>query len=61
MEAEWKGSLSDGTGIMKLGSGAFNGSYSFKSRFESGKGTNPNCDGVSPVRAVMTDAYDLIS
>ncbi len=40
-EAEWKGSLSDGTGIMKLGSGAFNGSYSFKSRFESGKGTNP--------------------
>jgi osmotically inducible protein OsmC len=26
---------------MKLGSGAYEGSYSFASRFESGKGTNP--------------------
>ena len=26
---------------MKLGSGAFEGSYSFKSRFEDGPGTNP--------------------
>jgi osmotically inducible protein OsmC len=26
---------------MKLGSGAFEGAYSFKSRFESGTGTNP--------------------
>ena len=40
-EAEWKGSLSDGTGVMKLGSGAFDGRYSFKSRFENAKGTNP--------------------
>ena len=40
-EAEWKGSLKDGGGTVKLGSGAFQGSYSFASRFENGKGTNP--------------------
>ena len=40
-EAEWKGNLRDGQGTVKLGSGAFEGSYSFPSRFESGKGTNP--------------------
>lgn len=40
-EAEWRGSISDGSGTMKLGSGAFEGRYSFKSRFENEKGTNP--------------------
>lgn len=40
-EAEWNGSLSEGSGTMKLGSGAFEGRYSFKSRFENEKGTNP--------------------
>lgn len=40
-EAEWRGSLSAGSGTMKLGSGAFEGRYSFKSRFENEKGTNP--------------------
>lgn len=40
-EAEWKGSLAEGSGVMKLGSGAFEGRYSFKSRFENEKGTNP--------------------
>ena len=40
-EAEWKGTLKEGAGIMRLGSGAFEGAYSFPSRFESGKGTNP--------------------
>jgi osmotically inducible protein OsmC len=40
-EAEWHGSLRDGAGKMKLGSGAYEGSYSFPSRFEEGKGTNP--------------------
>jgi osmotically inducible protein OsmC len=39
--ALWEGNLRDGSGTMKLGSGAFEGSYSFKSRFESGSGTNP--------------------
>jgi len=40
-EAEWKGNLREGSGSVKLGSGAFEGSYSFGSRFENGKGTNP--------------------
>ena len=40
-EAEWKGNLSRGSGQMKLGSGAFEGSFSFPSRFEDGPGTNP--------------------
>ena len=40
-DAEWKGGLRGGTGSVKLGSGAFEGQYSFSSRFESGVGTNP--------------------
>jgi osmotically inducible protein OsmC len=40
-EAEWKGTIKEGGGKVKLGSGAFEGAYSFKSRFESGTGTNP--------------------
>lgn len=39
--AEWKGNLREGSGTVELGSGAFKGSYSFPSRFESGTGTNP--------------------
>jgi lipoyl-dependent peroxiredoxin len=40
-EAEWRGSLREGTGQMKLGSGAYEGAYSFPSRFEEGAGSNP--------------------
>jgi len=40
-EAEWKGTLKEGQGTIKLGSGSFEGQYSFPSRFEDGKGTNP--------------------
>ncbi len=39
--AVWTGKLKDGKGKMKLGSGAFEGNYSFSSRFEEGTGTNP--------------------
>lgn len=39
--AEWKGTLKEGKGTVKLGSGAFEGPYSFVSRFEEGPGTNP--------------------
>lgn len=39
--AEWSGNLARGNGTMSLGSGAFEGSYSFASRFENGEGTNP--------------------
>ena len=40
-EAEWRGDLPSGGGTIKFGSGAFEGAYSFKSRFEEGTGTNP--------------------
>ncbi len=46
-EAEWQGSLSHGTGVIRLGSGAFEGRYSFAARFENethfghAKTTNP--------------------
>ena len=39
--AEWNGSISEGSGKMAFGSGAFEGPYSFKSRMEEGPGTNP--------------------
>lgn len=39
--ATWKGALRDGKGSMKLGSGAYEGAFSFASRFEEGAGTNP--------------------
>jgi len=39
--AEWKGTLKEGAGTMKLGSGAYEGPFTFASRFESGPGTNP--------------------
>ena len=38
---KWEGALKDGHGTMSLGSGAFEGQYSFSSRFEEGTGTNP--------------------
>src|ERR1700738_1023474 len=39
--AVWDGTLKQGKGTMKLGSGAYEGAYSFSSRFEEGTGTNP--------------------
>ena len=39
--AVWEGGLEEGKGTVSLGSGAFEGNYSFKSRFEDGQGTNP--------------------
>jgi osmotically inducible protein OsmC len=40
-EAIWEGNLREGKGRVKLGSGAYEGAYSFRSRFEEGPGTNP--------------------
>ena len=40
-EAQWNGNLREGNGTMKTGSGAYNGAYSFGSRFESAQGSNP--------------------
>jgi lipoyl-dependent peroxiredoxin len=39
--AVWEGTLKSGKGKMKLGSGAFEAPYSFASRFENARGTNP--------------------
>jgi osmotically inducible protein OsmC len=39
--ATWKGGLKNGKGTMKIGAGVYQGSYSFASRFEDGRGTNP--------------------
>jgi osmotically inducible protein OsmC len=39
--ARWEGGLQQGKGSVRLGSGAFEGAYSFTSRFEDGAGTNP--------------------
>ena len=39
--AVWNGTLKDGSGNMKLASGAYEGPYSFGSRFEDAPGTNP--------------------
>lgn len=39
--ATWKGNLKEGEGSVRLGSGGYEGSYSYLSRFEGGTGTNP--------------------
>jgi len=39
--ARWEGSIKEGKGQVDFGNGAFTGAYSFASRFEDGKGTNP--------------------
>ena len=39
--AQWQGDLKAGAGSVRLGSGAFEGKYSFGTRFEGAPGTNP--------------------
>ena len=39
--ARWEGSLTEGSGTMRMASGAYESPYSFQSRFEEGDGTNP--------------------
>jgi osmotically inducible protein OsmC len=40
-DAEWTGTLQEGSGDMRLGGGAYEGAYTYASRFEEGTGTNP--------------------
>jgi osmotically inducible protein OsmC len=40
-EAEWEGNLKTGKGTVSVGSGLCEGNYSFGSRFEQARGTNP--------------------
>lgn len=39
--AVWKGTLKEGNGTMALGSGSYEGPFTYASRFEDGPGTNP--------------------
>jgi len=39
--AVWNGSLQEGNGTMRMASGAYEGPYTFQSRFQEGDGTNP--------------------
>jgi lipoyl-dependent peroxiredoxin len=39
--AQWQGDLKSGSGELTVGEGAWQGEYSFASRFEEGDGTNP--------------------
>jgi len=39
--AVWRGTLKRGAGVMRLGNGAWEGPYSFGSRFQDEQGTNP--------------------
>jgi osmotically inducible protein OsmC len=40
-KATWSGSIKDGGGRMEFGNGAYHGEFTLASRFETGKGTNP--------------------
>ena len=40
-KATWRGNLKEGEGTMALGSGVWEGPFTYKSRFEDGQGTNP--------------------
>lgn len=40
-DARWEGDLRSGRGNLRLGSGAFEGKFSFTTRFEGAPGTNP--------------------
>jgi osmotically inducible protein OsmC len=66
-EAVWNGGLKDGNGTMKMQSGAYEGQYSFSSRFENGTGTNPEeliaaahagCYSMALSAALGGDGYD---
>jgi len=39
--AVWKGNLTEGSGVMRVGDGVFDGPYTRASRFADGPGTNP--------------------
>ncbi|MDY6867085.1 MAG: OsmC family protein [Chloroflexota bacterium] len=67
-QARWQGDLKNGRGSMALGSGAFEGQYSFTSRFEDGKGTNPEeligaahagCFSMALSSALSNDGYTV--
>lgn len=66
-EARWEGNLRQGQGIMRLGSGAFEGPFSFGTRFGDTPGTNPEeligaahagCFSMALAAGLEKDGYD---
>ena len=41
-DAEWSGNLKEGSGTMRTGSGAYEGNFTYKTRFGDEPGTNPD-------------------
>ncbi|MGE5278512.1 MAG: OsmC family protein [Acidobacteriota bacterium] len=65
--ARWDGALQDGSGTMAFGGGAFEGQFSYASRFEEGPGTNPEelvgaahagCFSMAFANALATAGHD---
>jgi osmotically inducible protein OsmC len=66
-EAAWHGTFTDAEGTMRLGCGAFEGAYSYRSRMEgSAPGTNPEellgvahagCFSMSLARRLSAEGY----
>ena len=66
-QADWRGAFDEGEGKMRLGSGAFEGAYSYRSRMEgSAPGTNPEellaaahagCFSMSLARRLSADGH----
>jgi osmotically inducible protein OsmC len=54
-KATWNGGLKEGDGTMALGSGAFEGPFTYKSRFEEGSGTNPD----EMIAAALAGCYTM--
>ena len=53
--AAWKGTLKEGNGLMKSGGGHFEGPFTLASRFEEGKGTNPE----EMIGAALAGCYSM--
>jgi osmotically inducible protein OsmC len=65
--ATWKGNLAKGSGTMNVGLGAWEGSYTAKSRFEGGEGRSPEeliaaahagCFSMAFSHALATSGYE---
>lgn len=66
-EATWEGDLRGGNGTMTVGDGAYEGPYTYVSRFENGEGTNPEeligaahagCFSMALANELAKDDYD---